>query len=114
MVEILQQLGASGFMAIPSERDLGGPQAEAIHTYYQAARADAASRIKLFRLAWDIAISAFGSRQILYERFFFGDPVRMAGAMFNAYDRRPYMERVRAFLERAGEAATSLKGGAGD
>jgi len=79
MVEILQQLGASGFMAIPSERDLGGPQAEAIHTYYQAARADAASRIKLFRLAWDIAISAFGSRQILYERFFFGDPVRMAG-----------------------------------
>ena len=114
MVEILQQLGASGFMAIPSERDLGGPQAETIHTYYQAARADAASRIKLFRLAWDIAISAFGSRQILYERFFFGDPVRMAGAMFNAYDRRPYMERVRAFLERAGEAATSLKGGAGD
>ena len=114
MVEILQQLGASGFMAIPSERDLGGPQAEAIHTYYQAARADAASRIKLFRLAWDIAISAFGSRQILYERFFFGDPVRMAGAMFNAYDRRPYMERVRTFLERVGEAASSPKGGAGD
>jgi 4-hydroxyphenylacetate 3-monooxygenase len=112
MVEILQQLGASGFMAIPSERDLGGPQAEAIRKYYQAARADAVSRIKLFRLAWDIAISAFGSRQILYERFFFGDPVRMAGAMFNAYDRRPYMDRVREFLER--EAAPSLKGGAGD
>jgi 4-hydroxyphenylacetate 3-monooxygenase len=114
MVEILQQLGASGFMAIPSERDLGGPQADTIRKYYQAARADAVSRIKLFRLAWDIAISAFGSRQILYERFFFGDPVRMAGAMFNAYDRRPYMDRVREFLERAGEAAPSLKGGAGD
>ena len=101
MIEILQQLGASGFMAIPTERDLAGGQAEAIRTYYQAARADAVSRIKLFRLAWDIAISAFGSRQVLYERYFFGDPVRMAGAMFNAYDRRPYMERVRAFLERA-------------
>jgi len=104
MVEILQQLGASGLMAIPAEQDVRGPQAEAIRTYYQAARADAAGRIKLFRLAWDIAISAFGSRQALYERYFFGDPVRMAGAMVNAYDRRPYMERVRAFLERA-EAA---------
>ena len=42
MVEILQQLGASGFMAIPTEKDLRGPQAETIRTYYQAARADAA------------------------------------------------------------------------
>ena len=101
MVEILQQLGASGFMAIPSEKDLSGPQAETIRKYYQAARADAADRIKLFRLAWDIALSAFGSRQVLYERFFFGDPVRMAGAMFNSYDRTPYMDRVREFLRRA-------------
>ncbi|MDR5684037.1 MAG: 4-hydroxyphenylacetate 3-monooxygenase, oxygenase component [Armatimonadota bacterium] len=101
MVEILQQLGASGFMAIPTEKDVRGPQAETIRRYYQAARADAIDRIKIFRLAWDIAISAFGSRQVLYERFFFGDPVRMAGAMFNSYDRKPYMERVRAFLERA-------------
>jgi len=109
MVEILQQLGASGLMAIPSGRDVGGPQADVIQRYYQAARADAASRIKLFRLAWDIAISAFGSRQVLYERYFFGDPVRMAGAMFNAYDRRPYKERVREFLELAEQAAPSLK-----
>ncbi len=109
MVEILQTLGASGFMAIPTEKDLHGPQAETIRTYYQAARADAADRIKLFRLAWDVALSAFGSRQALYERYFFGDPVRQAGAMFNAYDRRPYMERVREFLERAERAATPVE-----
>jgi 4-hydroxyphenylacetate 3-monooxygenase len=107
MVEILQQLAASGLMTIPTEKDLQGPQAETIRTYYQAARADAANRIKLFRLAWDIAVSAFGGRQALYERFFFGDPVRMAGAMFNAYDRRPYMDRVKEFLERAERSATS-------
>jgi 4-hydroxyphenylacetate 3-monooxygenase len=105
MVEILQQLGASGLMAIPAERDVAGPQGETIRRYYQAARADAVSRIKLFRLAWDIAVSAFGSRQVLYERYFFGDPVRMAGAMFNSYDRRPYMERVREFLDRSEHAA---------
>ena len=109
MVEILQQLGASGFMAIPTLSDLRGSQAGTIRTYYQAARADAVDRIKLFRLAWDIALSAFGSRQVLYERFFFGDPVRMAGAMFNAYDRKPYMERVREFLERAERIAPELE-----
>jgi 4-hydroxyphenylacetate 3-monooxygenase len=100
MVEIIHQLGASGLMAIPPAGALIGPQAAAIGRYYQAARADAASRIGLFRLAWDVALSAFGGRQALYERFFFGDPVRMAGAMFANYDKAPYVKRVQEFLAR--------------
>jgi 4-hydroxyphenylacetate 3-monooxygenase len=69
----------------------------------------AAERIPLFRLAWDTAVSAFGSRQVLYERFFFGDPVRMAGALVSSHDRRQYMDRVRGFLERsAAEAGASV------
>ena len=39
-----------------------------------------AERVRLFRLAWDASISAFSGRQALYEYYFFGDPVRMAGA----------------------------------
>jgi 4-hydroxyphenylacetate 3-monooxygenase len=100
MVEIIHQLGASGLMAIPPEAALTGPQAAAIRRYYQAARADAASRIGLFRLAWDVALSAFGGRQALYERFFFGDPVRMAAAMFANYDKTRYVRRVQEFLAR--------------
>jgi 4-hydroxyphenylacetate 3-monooxygenase len=105
MVEIVHQLGASGLMAIPTAADLDGPLAPVVERYYQAARADARSRIRLFRLAWDVALSAFGGRQALYERFFFGDPVRMAGAMFAHYDKTPYMERVRAFLARVEDEA---------
>jgi 4-hydroxyphenylacetate 3-monooxygenase len=60
-----------------------------------------AQSIPLFRLAWDTALSGFGTRQLMYERFFFGDPVRMAGAVFNSHDRTKYMDRVRAFLARA-------------
>lgn len=111
MVEIIQQLGASGLMAIPSSADLAGPQRATIERFYQAARADAHERIRLFRLAWDVALSAFGGRQALYERFFFGDPVRMAGAMFTNYDTAPYMERVRAFLARAEADQPSPAGG---
>jgi len=105
MVEIIQQMGASGLVATPTEADVKGPLAEEIRNYYQAARADAHERIPLFRLAWDTALSAFGSRQVLYERFFFGDPVRMAGALTANHDRTAYMDRVREFLARAKEEA---------
>jgi 4-hydroxyphenylacetate 3-monooxygenase len=99
MIEILQLLGASGMMARPTKADLASPLRSTIEKYYQAAAASAVDRIKLFRLAWDVALSAFGARQVLYERFFFGDPVRMQMATFGSYDRKPYMDRVRAFLD---------------
>jgi 4-hydroxyphenylacetate 3-monooxygenase len=105
MIEIVQQVGASGLVAMPTEADVNGPLAEDIKTYYQSARLEAKDRIPLFRLAWDTALSAFGARQVLYERFFFGDPVRMAGAVFHGHDRAPYMDRVRAFLRRSTEDA---------
>jgi catechol 2,3-dioxygenase-like lactoylglutathione lyase family enzyme len=57
-------------------------------------------RGRLFHLAWDVACRSFGARQVLYERFFFGDPVRMMSALYNVYDKEPLMERVRAFLAR--------------
>jgi 4-hydroxyphenylacetate 3-monooxygenase len=103
MVEIIQQIGASGLVAMPTEADVNGPMADDIKRYYQAARMEAADRIPLFRLAWDAAVSAFGTRQVLYERFFFGDPVRMAGAVFQNHDRSKYMDRVREFLKRGGQ-----------
>ena len=59
MIEIIQQIGASGLVAMPTEQDLKGPLADDIRRYYQAARADAFDRVPLFRLAWDTAVSAF-------------------------------------------------------
>ena len=56
--------------------------------------------MRLFRLAWDTCLSAFAGRQALYEYFFFGDPVRMAGALVSSYDREPFKERVRELLYR--------------
>ena len=105
MIEIIQQLGASGLVAAPTEADVHGPLAGEIEHFYQAARADAHQRIPIFRLAWDTALSAFGTRQVLYERYFFGDPVRMAGALVRSHDFEPYMELVRDFLSQSGQEA---------
>jgi 4-hydroxyphenylacetate 3-monooxygenase len=107
MIEIIQQIGASGLVAMPTEQDLKGPLVEDIRRYYQAARADAFERVPLFKLAWDVAVSAFAGRQVLYERFFFGDPVRMAGALVAAHDDeiRRYAERVRELVRDARDEA---------
>ena len=75
-------------------------KADNIEKYYQSARLEAKDRIPQYRLAWETAVSAFGTRQLLYERFFFGDPVRMASALFHNHDRTPYMDKVRDFLKR--------------
>lgn len=98
MVEILQLLGAGGYMMTPSAQDLDSPLADDIDQFFQGATVSARARIQLFRLAWDIVGNAFGSRQVLYERYFSGDPVRLTAGRYLTYDKDPIMERVRAFL----------------
>ena len=101
--EIMQLMGASGLMAIPSEEDFQSELRPDLDKYLQSANGDAFNRVKLYRLAWDVCMSAFGSRQTLYERFFFGDPVRMASALYSGYDKQKYVDRVKEFLERSEE-----------
>jgi 4-hydroxyphenylacetate 3-monooxygenase len=99
MCEIVQILGAGGLVAVPSYAELDGPLAADVRTYFQAANADSASRIKLFRLAFDVAVSSFSGRQQLYERYYSGDPVRLAGTLFSMYDRDTYMNRISHLLD---------------
>ncbi len=99
MVEILQLLGSSSFMITPSEADFSGPLAPEIEQYLATDTATARERVKLFRLAWDIAGSAFGSRQVLYERFFASDPLTRARALGALYPKDEAMARVQEFLD---------------
>lgn len=102
MVEIIQLLGSSSLIALASDADF---EAELLRPeldrYLATDTASALDRTKLFRLAWDISCSAFGSRQLHYERFFSGDPVRNAQILLSIYDRKPLMEYARDFLDRS-------------
>ena len=100
MVEIMQLLGSSSLMALPSQADFDSEIAPDLEHYLATDSASAVDRTKLFHLAWDISCSAFGSRSLHYERFFAGDLVRNAQIMYATYDRSPMMEAVRRFLER--------------
>ena len=100
MVEVIQLNSSSHLMATPSERDFASPIKSEIEKYYPAAGADAHERVALYRLAWDVAGSAFAGRQVLYERFFFGDSVRMASALVDNTDLKPLTQRIKDFLSR--------------
>src|SRR5580700_8464492 len=100
MIEILQLLGSSSFLLTPSEKDFDGPLKGHIEQYLATDKTTAKERVKLFRLAWDAAGNAFGSRQVLYERFFASDPLTRARAMAAVYPKGEMMERVLEFLGR--------------
>jgi 4-hydroxyphenylacetate 3-monooxygenase len=100
MSEIIQLLGSGSLMALPSEADFDTPLGPEIERYLATDSATARERVQLFHLAWDIACSAFGGRQTLYERYFGGDPVRNTILLYEGYDKEPAMRRVREFLER--------------
>ena len=96
--EIIQTLGAGGLVAVPSYAELAGPASADVATYAQAANADAPTRIKLFRLAFDAAVSSFSGRQQLYERYYSGDPVRLAGALYSLYEKDAPIARIHGML----------------
>ncbi|MER2171821.1 MAG: 4-hydroxyphenylacetate 3-hydroxylase C-terminal domain-containing protein, partial [Psychrobacillus psychrodurans] len=98
--EIIQLLGASGLMSIPTESAFQSPIRNELNHYLQSWEDIGKDRVKLFRLAWDLTMSAFGTRQTLYERFFFGDPVRLASQLYFSYDTDEYVQRVKDILKQ--------------
>ncbi|EZH65220.1 MFS transporter [Bacillaceae bacterium JMAK1] len=101
LVEILRILGASGLMGIPSEADFQSPEIGMIvNRALQSKNLQGYERVQLFRLAWDMTLSAFGSRQMHYEYYFFGDPIKMGMAYFDQYDKEPYKQYVQDFLQQ--------------
>src|SRR4029079_15873617 len=100
MIEILHLLGSSSFMITPSKADLDGPLSPAIEQYLATDNSTARDRVRLFRLACDLAINSFGNRQVLYERFYASDPLSRARALAAIYPKSEAMQRVLEFLQR--------------
>ncbi|MBU5267337.1 4-hydroxyphenylacetate 3-monooxygenase, oxygenase component [Virgibacillus proomii] len=99
MAEIVRILGASGLMGIPTYKDFENEEIGPIlHRAMQGKNVEGYERVQIFRLAWDLTMSAFGTRQTHYEYYFFGDPIKMGMAYFDKYDKETYKAQVREFL----------------
>jgi 4-hydroxyphenylacetate 3-monooxygenase len=98
LVELVQLLGSSSLMATPSDADFSNGLAPDVERYFQVANLNSRDRVGLFRLAHDFAVSGFGGRQALYERFFFGPPAILAAVYFDLYDKDDMIGRVEDLL----------------
>lgn len=88
-IEILQQIGASGLLQVPSKlSELDGPIGELMKSYFSGTTTDAYERSKLMKIAWDLIGSPLGARHELYERFYSGDPVRTYAAQYQNYSEK--------------------------
>jgi len=76
--EILRLVGSHNLLATPTESQLKDPElGPLVAKYLQgAAGTPAETRIRVFRLAWDFAASALGSRNEQYERFYLASGAR--------------------------------------
>jgi len=101
LIELVQLLGSSSLMATPSEADLTNDIAADVDQYFQTVNLESKDRIALFRLAHDVAVSGFGNRQVLYERFFFGPQNVMASIYYDLYNKDEMIDRVNELLNRA-------------
>jgi 4-hydroxyphenylacetate 3-monooxygenase oxygenase component len=86
MVQMVQVIGAGGLLTNPMEADLDGPVGADIAAYYRGAGIGARERIRLSKLAWDATGTQFGQRMLQYERYYAGDPLRVASALYLKHD----------------------------
>jgi 4-hydroxyphenylacetate 3-monooxygenase len=100
LIELVQMLGSSSLMATPSEADLSNDLAGDVAQYFQTVNLKSEDRIALFRLAHDVAVSGFGNRQVLYERFFFGPQNVLASVYYDLYNKDDMISRVDELLNR--------------
>ena len=96
---IIGQLAAGGLMLTPTEQDVEGPISDSIAKFYPGSAINGPERVRLFRLAWDLVGTQFGSRQALYERFFNGDVTQLRMRHFQTYDYTRADQSVKSFFE---------------
>ena len=100
LIETVQMLGSSSLMATPCEADFSNEIAGDVERYFQLTNLESRDRVALFRLAHDVAVSGFGNRQVLYERFFFGPQNIMASIYYDLYDKDDMLDRVSLLLSQ--------------
>jgi anthranilate 3-monooxygenase (FAD)/4-hydroxyphenylacetate 3-monooxygenase len=97
IVKVIQVIGAGGLLINPTRDDLLSEIGPDIAAYYRGAGIDAESRIHLGKLAWDATGTQFGQRMLQYERYYAGDPVRVAAALY----MRQNVDDLMAMVKRA-------------
>lgn len=74
IIDVVRELCGGGVFQMPADISvMDDPKlSKAFQTYWQTPQMDAVSRMKLFKLAWDMVGSEFAGRHQQYEKFYAG------------------------------------------
>ncbi|WP_239614910.1 4-hydroxyphenylacetate 3-hydroxylase family protein [Cohnella mopanensis] len=101
-IEILQQVGAGGFVQTPAKMSqFDGPLSDLLNLYFEGVSINAENKVQLFKLAWDLLGSQLGSRHELYERFYAGDPVRSFANQYLSSDKSALVDPIWKLLRQS-------------
>jgi aromatic ring hydroxylase len=96
MLEIVRELAGQGIIMAPRSVDLDQEEiGPLVRSYYRVAGVPADDRIRLFRLAWDLACDSFAGRQLLFELFNAGGLAMGKLAIANGFDETDATELTR-------------------
>ncbi|MCL2430842.1 MAG: 4-hydroxyphenylacetate 3-hydroxylase [Alphaproteobacteria bacterium] len=97
--EIIRLIGSHNLLTTPSRAALNDPELRPlIETYLGGRDTSAEQRDRIFRLGWDFAGSALGSRNEQYERFYLSSAARNLGYAHTVMDRARADRLVDRFL----------------
>ena len=87
-IDELRTLCGGGVFQMPADISvLDNPElAPQFETYWQTPQADSLTRMKLFKLAWDMTGSEFAGRHLQYEKFYAGAAFIVRGHSFRETD----------------------------
>ena len=110
LLEIVRELAGQGIIMAPAEANLDNPElGPLLRPYFTAYEVDAVDRIRLFRLAWDLACDSFAGRQTLFELFNAGGLTVSRLGVANGVDKTRYVELAKQ-LAGIGEPETAEQG----
>ena len=99
LMEMVRRLGAGGLMQLPATMDaFESPIGPDLKKYYRGAKISAQGKTSIFKLAWDLVGTDFGSRHTLYELYYAGDPSMLMAGFHREFDKQECMDRVKEFL----------------
>ncbi len=94
MIKVIQSLAAGSMLSTPHHGDFENENGASLRKALQGPSIDAATRVKLLNLAWDVSGDGFGQRQLVYEYYHAGDPVRIAASHYLSYNSPTLLDIV--------------------
>ena len=87
-IDELRELSGGGVFQMPADISVlnKADLARDFQTYWHTPQCDAVTRMKLFKLAWDLVGSEFAGRHQQYEKFYAGAPFIVRGHSFRETD----------------------------